>query len=149
MAAIALTGVLFFWGWRRGLAADYTRIVGRTDRRALAVAAEIRKTNKRRLARHTLSQIPYQLPALLACGVVLYRYVLSSVEWSSSLTNNAAKLMTLLRTPLPDGTITLLLLVVTLIHAPLAFFRKLRSAALLYTLYGERAERRKGANHAA
>lgn len=149
MIVIALTGVLFFFGWRRGMVSDFTRIVGRTDRHVLEVAAEVRKGNGKRLARHTLSQIPYLLPSLLACAYVLYRYVIASVEWSASLTTNATKLMAMLKAPLPSQALTLLLLIILCVHAPLLFFRKLRSASLMYSLYADRAARQKEKRHAA
>ncbi len=149
MIAILLTGALFLFGWQRGRVSDYMRIVGRTDRRALTIAAEVRKANGRRLTRHALSQIPYMLPFLIACAAVLIGYINASVEWSPSLTNNALKLMTLLRAPLTGETRTTLLLLLVFLYAPLAFFRRMRSAALVYTLFSERAERRKEASHAA
>ncbi len=149
MLAILLTGVIFFLGWRRGLVTDFTRIAGREDKRVFEVSREVRKGNVSRLMRHTLSQILYLLPSLAACGVVLYNYARASLEWTGSISSFATKLMTFLKTPLSGETLTMLLLIALLLHAPLAFFRKLRSASLMYTLYGERAARGKEQNHAA
>lgn len=149
MIAIALSGALFLYGWRRGMTKDFVSLAGFSDRDAMNAANHVRRRHRRRLALHALTQIPCLLPSLIACAAVLCGYVMSSVEWSSSLTNNATRLMALIRTPLPGGTLIPLVLIVLFVHAPLALLRRLRTAAVMNALFADSAPHGEGADHAA
>lgn len=142
-AAIALSGLLFLYGWNRGLVLDYTRIVARKDKRALQVAREVTRGNRKRIFLHTLSQIPYCVPPLLAIIAVLYNYVRAGIDFSKPTFALASSVMEFIKTPLSGETVTTLLLVLIVLNAPLSFFRRIRSAAFVYGLYGDRAEKRR------
>ena len=149
MLAILIAAIVFFLGWNRGLTTDFTRISGREDSRVFAVSAEVRKANIKRLRALTLSQFPFVLPSLIAWLAVLFLYARPSLSWQGSLMMLVTQVMTLMRTPIPGGTMSALLLIALCLYAPLAFFRKMRAAAVIYSLYSERSKAKSGQSHAA
>ena len=133
-AVLVLTGILFAWGWQRGMTLDFQPVSRQSLKASLAGTRRMRRAHKGAIFACALKNGLWCLPALAAAAAVLGLGVFDAIPQSGDMFMMAQNLLDILFTGFPLKINLLLAAVFVLLYLPVLPYRKLCNASLMLSL---------------